>query len=105
MLRDRRYGLEFAIDGATLGALRTGSQPAKLDEAGLRAVLASWAEQIDIEPRDARLRFNPTTSLISVLQRSPVHPQPVAVLPLPPAHNKWRATRQHRRMTFIRSAY
>jgi vancomycin resistance protein YoaR len=43
-----------------------------LDEERLRAFLSGWAKQLDIAPRDARLRFDPDTGAIAILQTSQV---------------------------------
>ena len=58
LLRDARYGYEFALDAASLEELVYSRQPLRLDEDKVRALLENWAAQIDIEPADARLRFD-----------------------------------------------
>jgi vancomycin resistance protein YoaR len=69
-VRDEGSGLEFAIDGATLGQLRAGAGSSQLDEGALRTLIAGWAAQIDRAPRDARLHFNPNTGGLTVMQSS-----------------------------------
>ena len=45
-------------------------QPLRLDEDRVREILAGWAEQIDIQPADARLRFDSGSGTVQVLQES-----------------------------------
>ena len=70
ILRDARYGYEFAIDPASLQEMLFSKQPLRLDADRVRAVLAGWATQIDMEPADARLRFDPGSSSVQVVQES-----------------------------------
>lgn len=69
-VRDERSGLEFAIDGAALSKIHRGADSTQLDEDALRGLLAGWAAQIDLAPRDARLHFNPNTGGLTVMQTS-----------------------------------
>lgn len=69
-LVDARYGLHFALDPILLAAFTRTNQPATLDEAAVRSYLEGLAAQINIEPRNARLRFNPETGGVTVLQTS-----------------------------------
>jgi vancomycin resistance protein YoaR len=69
-VRDERSGLEFAIDAAVLNKIRTGAGSNQLDESALADLLAGWAAQIDLTPRDARLHFNPNTGGVTVMQTS-----------------------------------
>ncbi len=70
ILRDARFGYEFALDPAAMRTLLYSSVPPRLDEDRARALLEQWAEQIDIAPADARLRFDPNSGAVSVLQPS-----------------------------------
>ncbi|NJN83277.1 MAG: hypothetical protein HC802_14005, partial [Caldilineaceae bacterium] len=70
LLRDELFGLELAVDVATLSALTVEDSPLRLDEEKLRGYLTVLAEQIAVPSRDARLRFNPDTGGVSVLQSS-----------------------------------
>ena len=72
MLRDTRYGLEFAIDPAALEGLTFSHQPLRLDEDRLRTLVEGWAGQIDIAPVDARLRFDQAAGAPAVVQNSRV---------------------------------
>ena len=65
-----RYGYEFGVDAASLDELVYSRQPLRLDEDKVRALLTSWATQIDIEPADARLRFDAGTGSAQVVQNS-----------------------------------
>ena len=42
----------------------------RFDRDRLGGYLAQWAEQVNIDPRDARLQFNPTTGTVNILQTS-----------------------------------
>lgn len=72
LLRDAQFGLSFAIDPATLQAISLAGDPTSVDEGKLRALLESWAAQIDVAPRNARLRFDPATQSPIVTQESRV---------------------------------
>lgn len=67
LLRDAQFGLEFALDPVTINRLRAGGT---LDETALRAILQGWAAQVDVAPRDARLRFDHATQSPVVVQTS-----------------------------------
>lgn len=69
-LSDERYGLQLALDPVLLRQFMPHSDPFQLDEAALRQKLTAWAQQLDIAPQDARLRFNPNTGGVTVLQQS-----------------------------------
>ena len=69
-LRDARYGLHLALDSVLLRQLMPQGDPLLLDEGALRQKLTAWALQIDIAPQNARLRFNPNTGGVTVLQQS-----------------------------------
>ncbi|MCE7986074.1 MAG: hypothetical protein DYG89_33270 [Caldilinea sp. CFX5] len=69
-LRDERYGLQLALDPVLLRQFMPHGDPFQLDEAALRQKLAAWAQQLDIAPQDARLRFNPNTGGVTVVQQS-----------------------------------
>ncbi len=62
--------MSLAIDAASLDELVYSRQPLRLDEDKVRALLTSWATQIDIEPADARLRFDAGTGSAQVVQNS-----------------------------------
>ncbi len=62
--------LTLALDPARLQAMATTLEPLTLDEAALRAYLSELATQVETPARDARLRFNPVTGGITVLQES-----------------------------------
>jgi len=70
ILRDARFGYEFALDPAAVRSLLYSTQPPRLDEERARALLQQWAQQIDIPASDARLRFDPNTAAVSVIQSS-----------------------------------
>jgi vancomycin resistance protein YoaR len=70
ILRNAQYGYEFAIDPAGLEEMVYSKQPLRLDDDRVRTLLTDWATQIDIEPADARLRFDPASSAVQVLQDS-----------------------------------
>lgn len=70
LLRDASFGLEFALDGATVRRLLLSHDPVVVDMEKTRALLIQWSEQINISPRDARLRFNRATNSPVVLQTS-----------------------------------
>lgn len=69
-LQDERYGLQLALDPVLLRQFMPNGDPLQLDEAALRQKLTAWAQQLDIAPQDARLRFNPNTGGVTVLQQS-----------------------------------
>lgn len=70
LLRDAQSGLAFALDPATLLSLSLAGDPTTVDEAKLRALLESWATQIDVTPRNARMRFDQATQSPIVTQES-----------------------------------
>lgn len=70
LLRNEQFGLSFALDPATLLAISVAGDPTSVDEVKLRALLEGWAAQIDVTPRDARLRFNQATQSPEVMQES-----------------------------------
>lgn len=72
LLRDAISGLAFALDPATLQSISLAGDPTTVDESKLRALLESWAAQIDVTPRNARLRFDKTTQSPVVTQESRV---------------------------------
>lgn len=69
-LYDERFALEFALDPALLQQIAAATNPLQFDETMLRQYLAGWAETLDVAPRDARLRFNPNTGGVTVIQES-----------------------------------
>ncbi len=70
VLRDARFGFEMALDPAALRGLLFSAQPPRLDESRARALLQEWAQQIDIAPANARLRFDPAAGGAVVVQSS-----------------------------------
>lgn len=69
-LHDARYGLDLALDPVLLNKIIVQRNPLQIDEGALRQQLTTWAEQLDIAPQDARLRFNPATGGVTVMQQS-----------------------------------
>ncbi len=70
LLRDPQSGLAYALDAATLQSISVAGDPKLVDETKLRAILEQWAAQINVEPRDARLRFDTATQSPVVMQAS-----------------------------------
>ncbi len=70
LLRNAQFGLSFALDPATLLSISLAGDPTTVDETKLRALLEGWAAQIDVTPRDARLRFDQATQSPVVVQES-----------------------------------
>ena len=70
ILRDARFGYEFALDPAAVRSLLYSTQPPRLDDERARGLLQQWARQIDIPASDARLRFDPNTGALTVIQPS-----------------------------------
>ncbi len=70
LLRDSRYGLEFALDPVALASILISDNPPEADPARLRAILDEWASQVYLAPRDARLRFDPNSGEVLVTQTS-----------------------------------
>ena len=70
LLRAEQGGVEFALDPATLSRFALSTAPLRLDETAVHDYLATLAPQVEIPPRDARLRFDPDTGAITVLQSS-----------------------------------
>ena len=70
LLSSAAYGLEFALDPATLSGMATSTSPLAFDQGKLRAWLESIAAEVGLPARDARLRFNPSTGGVMVIQES-----------------------------------
>ncbi len=70
LLLQAESGLEIALDPARLSQLITAVDPLQIDTDSLRAYLETLAQQVDVAPRDARLRFDPNTGALTVLQSS-----------------------------------
>jgi vancomycin resistance protein YoaR len=70
LLRDNQFGLSFALDPATLQSMSLAGDPTTVDEGKLRDLLESWAAQIDVTPRNARLRFDQASQSPVVIQES-----------------------------------
>ena len=68
LLRDAQFGLELALDAATVRSLR--SDDGQIDDAKLRELLTNWAAQLDVPARDARLSFDQATQSPVVLLAS-----------------------------------
>lgn len=71
-LYNDRYGLQLALDPVVLSKVIVQRDPLQLDEAALRQQLTAWAQQLDIAPQNARLRFNPNTGGVTMMQQSQV---------------------------------
>ena len=69
-LTNGQFGLVYALDPVLLQKMVSPTEPLLLDTGLLRAHLKTLSEQIDVAPRDARLRFNPDTGGVTVLQES-----------------------------------
>lgn len=69
-LRAADSNAEFAIDPAVMERVVFSRIPLRLDRDVLRAHLAALAAEIDRPPRDARLRFDPATGGLTVIQSS-----------------------------------
>ena len=70
ILRNDSFGLEMALDPKVLSDLLFSTNPPRLDPDKTARLLQSWAQQIDIPTRDARIQFNPATGTTSILQTS-----------------------------------
>lgn len=70
LLRDSRYGLEFALDPAALQSVLISDNPPQADPDRLRAILQPWADQVYLAPRNARLSFDPGSASVLVMQTS-----------------------------------
>lgn len=70
LLRNAQFGLSFALDPETLVALSQAGDPTTVDDTKMRALLESWAAQIDVTPRNARLTFDQATQSPVVMQES-----------------------------------
>lgn len=60
----------LALDSATVSSLLFSTEPIRVDSEKLTMLVSRWSPQIDVEPRDARLQFNPSTGTINILQTS-----------------------------------
>lgn len=69
-LHDERYGIDLALDPVLLNKMIVQRNPMQIDEGVLRQQLTTWAQQLDIAPQNARLRFNPATGGVTVMQQS-----------------------------------
>ncbi len=70
LLHNDAFQLKFAIDTITWSNLVVSENPLRLDEAKLGILLESWANQVAIPARDARLHFDTVTNQVVVLQES-----------------------------------
>lgn len=70
LLRDAQFALAFALDPAKLQALSLAGDPTTVDENKLRTLLEGWAAQINVIPRDARLRFDQASQSPVIIQES-----------------------------------
>jgi vancomycin resistance protein YoaR len=69
-LRDASSGLTFALDAAVLSTIAPNGDASRINEGALRALVETWAAQIDIPAQDARLRFNRATAQVEVISPS-----------------------------------
>jgi vancomycin resistance protein YoaR len=72
LLRDSIYGIKTALDPGKIQSITFTTEPLRLDEDLLRGHLEMLADQYDIAPRDARLRFNPATGGVTVMRSSQI---------------------------------
>ncbi|MBK8046931.1 MAG: VanW family protein [Anaerolineales bacterium] len=63
-------GMTMALDPAVLQRLTTSKSPLEIDAEGLRSYLTELAHGIEVPARDARLRFDPNSGGLIVLQSS-----------------------------------
>jgi vancomycin resistance protein YoaR len=70
LLSDEQFGLAFALDAVAVSELILSREPLQLQDEALRGLLETWATQIEIPARDARLRFNAQTGGLTVIQTS-----------------------------------
>ncbi len=70
VLRSSEDDFAVALMPADLRNLALSTAPLTLDEAKVRAYLATLAAQLDRQPRDARLRFDPDAGAVTVLTPS-----------------------------------
>jgi vancomycin resistance protein YoaR len=70
VLHDPRTGIEVALDPDVLRDVAFSTTPLRIDRDILRARLTGLAGELDVPARDARLRFNPTTGGLTVIQSS-----------------------------------
>ena len=70
LLSNERFGLETALDPGQVDSIIYSTEPLRLDRDVLYGFVKQLADQFNIEPRDARLRFNPTTGGLTVLRSS-----------------------------------
>ena len=72
LLSDSSAGLDMALDAAQLNEIIYTRDPLRIDRDALAAVLTEWARQIDLPAREARLRFDPASGNVTVVQPSRV---------------------------------
>lgn len=70
IVRDESARQRFAIDPAQLKTILFSTEPPRIDRDLLLPILNEWADLIDIQPRDARLKFNPNSGTVSITQTS-----------------------------------
>jgi vancomycin resistance protein YoaR len=70
LVRNDARRLDFAIDPATLETLVSATEPRQVNQAALQALVAEWAQQIELPAHDARLRFNAATGGLTIIQPS-----------------------------------
>jgi vancomycin resistance protein YoaR len=70
LLRSAQGGPTMALDPAVLAGFVVATDPLQLDAAKIRDHLSTLAGPFEVPPRDARLRFNPATGGLVVLQES-----------------------------------
>lgn len=70
VVQDESSTLRFAIDPAQLEAVLFSQDPPRVERDLLQPILEGWRTQIDMVPRDARLKFNTSSSTVSIVQTS-----------------------------------
>ncbi len=70
LLRSAAAGIEYGLDPGEQAGFLLSTDPFQVDEEALNTYLNRLADQIDFPPRDARLRFNPVTGGLTLLQAS-----------------------------------
>ncbi len=70
ILRSDVTDVELALDPAVLSSMIVAVNPVRLDDLRLREWLGQMASQVDLPARDARMRFNPATGGVTIIQES-----------------------------------
>lgn len=69
-LQSSEFNLSFAIDSVQWRDIVRAQGPSQVDDAALRQLLISWAQQIDQPAREAKLQFDTEAQRVTVLQES-----------------------------------